>query len=185
MEYIPNIYKENNRIDGGFAAGKAYDFHKMSEGYQPTPLVCLENLKKYGIDCTVYAKLEKYREGTQSFKALGASYSMSRILAKKYYETAGEQLDWHEAGHSRKIADVTGPIHFRAATDGNHGVAVAWFADRIGHRATIYLPGNTESSKKKRIKAFHAEVICIDGTYDECVKKCHEDVLEYSRKAGR
>jgi len=177
MEYVQNDHKEKNGIDRSLAVSKAYDFHKMSEGYQPTPLVRLENLKKYGIGCTVYAKLEKYREGTKSFKSLGASYSMSRILTKKYYEITGEQPDWHRTGQSRKIADVTGPIHFRAATDGNHGAAVAWFADCTGHRATIYLPNDTESEKKKRIKSFHAEVICIDGTYDECVKKCHEDVL--------
>lgn len=177
MEYLHNHHKGQNKIDRSLEISKAYDFHKRLDGYKPTPLVRLENLKKYGIDCTVYAKLEKYREGTRSFKALGASYSMYRVLAKKYLAIAGEQLDWYGTNNKRKIADVTGPIHFRAATDGNHGVAVAWFANSLGQRATIYLPGDTESSKLERIRSFDAEVICIDGTYDECVRRCHEDVI--------
>ena len=61
----------------------------------------------------VLVKDESNRLGLPAFKALGASWAVHRIL------------DQEAAGH---------PLTVVAATDGNHGRAVARFARELGHR---------------------------------------------------
>jgi diaminopropionate ammonia-lyase family len=79
-----------------------------------------------------------------SFKALGASWAMSRVAARD----------------------------FAAATDGNHGRAVAWMARRIGSRAHIFVPRNTPIARRALIESEGAEVRVIDGSYDDALRAC-------------
>jgi diaminopropionate ammonia-lyase len=68
-----------------------------------------------------------------------------------------------------------GSFTFCAATDGNHGKAVAWTAHHLGQRAVIYMPSNTVVSRIKNIEVEGAEVILVDGTFDDCVARCDSD----------
>jgi diaminopropionate ammonia-lyase len=59
-----------------------------------------------------------------------------------------------------------------AATDGNHGRAVAWTAKMLGQKAVIYMPGDSVPARVENIRAEGAEVVLVPGTFDDCVARC-------------
>ena len=62
-----------------------------------------------------------------------------------------------------------------AATDGNHGRAVAAFARRLGLRAHVVAPGTVDPQAIAAIRAEHAVVTVLDGDYDEAVRRAAAD----------
>jgi len=56
-----------------------------------------------------------------------------------------------------------------AASGGNHGLAVAYCAARLGHRATVFVPSTSPDEKVGRIAAFGAEVRVVPGYYDDAL----------------
>ena len=130
-------------------------FHQ-SIGNKVTPLIALSGLaKNLGIQ-SLFVKDESHRLGLNAFKGLGASYAMSKQLGK-----------------NSKI-EV-----FCTATDGNHGKAVAWMANKLGKKAVIYMPKGTVSDRVKSIEKEGAEVHVISGGYDAAVKKARNKVQNY------
>ena len=130
-------------------------FHQ-SIGNKETPLIALSGLaRNLGIQ-SLFVKDESHRLGLNAFKGLGASYAMSKQLGK-----------------NSKI-EV-----FCTATDGNHGKAVAWMANKLGKKAVIYMPKGTVSDRVKSIEKEGAEVHVISGGYDAAVKKAHNKVQSY------
>jgi diaminopropionate ammonia-lyase len=128
-------------------------FHESLPGYQPTPLHSLADLASdLGIG-SLLVKDEAARFGLKAFKALGASWAVHQFLER----------------HGR--AGVT----FSAATDGNHGRAVAWSARLTGNRAVIYVPRHTVRARIDAIRGEGAEVIVVDGTYDDAVHRADHD----------
>jgi len=128
-------------------------FHQSVPGYQPTPLHSLPGLaRELGVG-SLLVKDECPRFGLKAFKALGASWAVHRFLER----------------HGR--AGVT----FASATDGNHGRAVAWAARLTGNRAVIYVPRHTVPARIDAIRSEGAEVIVVDGTYDDAVDRADHD----------
>jgi len=78
------------------------------------------------------------------------------------------------------VLSKLGSFTFCAATDGNHGRAVAWTARKLHQKAVIFMPANTVKARIESIQNEGAEVIIIDGTYDDCVRKASYE----SRKNG-
>jgi diaminopropionate ammonia-lyase len=92
----------------------------------------------------ILVKDESSRFGLPAFKVLGASYAM------------------HMA--------VRGPVsHVVTATDGNHGRAVAWMAQRLGLRCRVLVPA-TAAASAPSIAAEGAEVSVVPVDYDEAVR---------------
>jgi hypothetical protein len=58
-------------------------FHGTMAEYAPTPLVDLDNLAAELGVAKVFVKDESHRFGLNSFKALGGSFGMARLLADK------------------------------------------------------------------------------------------------------
>jgi threonine dehydratase len=54
-----------------------------------------------------------------------------------------------------------------AASGGNFGLAVAYAARELGHRAEIFVPSTSPAVKAKRIRETGAEVTIVDGYYDD------------------
>lgn len=128
----------------------AQAFHRTLPGYAPTPLVQLPALaKELGLG-RIWLKDESKRFGLNAFKVLGASYAIHRFLE-----------------HNPTKA----PLTFATATDGNHGRAVAFSAKRLGHHAVIFVPGNTVRARIEAIRSEGAEVVVVDGTYDDTVRR--------------
>ena len=154
-----------------------FDFHRSLSGYAPTPLV---ELKKSAVElglANIYIKDEGKRFGIKAFKALGASYAIYRFLKSRWEERFDEKFDVGSFSNP-EILKKLGSFCFCAATDGNHGRAVAWTARKLQQKAVIYMPGDTVEARIKNIQSEGAEVVIIDGTYDDCVQQAAKDAKE-------
>ena len=98
--------------------------------YEPTPLRSLDRLAAaLGLEAALY-KDESRRFGFGSFKPLGGTYAVARLLA----ERLGVSTQAILRGEQRaRLADVT----LTTATDGNIGQAVAWGAREAGCRCIV------------------------------------------------
>src|SRR5262245_57478930 len=54
-----------------------------------------------------------------------------------------------------------------AASGGNHGVAVAWAAQKTGRPARIYVPEVASPAKMDRIRAYGADLVVIGQRYND------------------
>lgn len=157
-------------------ARTAWPLHRALPGYAPTPLVDLPGLAgELGLG-QVLVKDESSRFGIDAFKGLGASYAIYSVLRRRCRERWNTDLPVAEflaAG----LRDRLGAITFTAATDGNHGRAVAWVARLIGQAAVIFMPADTARARIDAVQREGGEVRLIDGTFDDCVMACAETAL--------
>jgi threonine dehydratase len=56
-----------------------------------------------------------------------------------------------------------------AASGGNYGIAIAYAAERLGHRATVFVPETSPDAKIHKISSYGAEVRVIPGFYHEAL----------------
>jgi diaminopropionate ammonia-lyase len=125
-------------------------FHRALPGYAPTRLVEAPELASdWGVG-SVRLKFEEERFGLPAFKFLGVSWAAQRLLG--------------DPPHG-------GDIELVAATDGNHGRAVARVASMSGLGATILVPVGTARPRIEAIEGEGATVEVIDGSYDDAVRR--------------
>ncbi|WP_405920754.1 diaminopropionate ammonia-lyase [Streptomyces longwoodensis] len=133
-------------------------FHSSLPGYAPTPLTELPSLaEELGVG-RVFVKDESWRLGLPAFKALGASWAVHRILAERAVDDAGRG----------------GPLTLVAATDGNHGRAVARMAHRSGQLAHVFVPRGVHPGAVAAIAGEGARVTEVRGAYDDAVRLAAE-----------
>ena len=70
------------------------------------------------------------------------------------------------------------PAGVVAASGGNHGVAVAYAGQRLGIRATIFVPGITSPAKLDRIRAYGAEMVVGGDRYDDALAASRQRIAE-------
>ncbi len=153
------------------------DFHRRLPGYSRTPLIDSPGLaKKLGVR-RVSIKDETARFGLPSFKVLGASWATYAALCERLEALPAGPIS-HEA-LQHWIAPLK-PLTLLAATDGNHGRAVARVATWLGIDARIYVPSFVSLERIRAIESEGAEVVVIDGFYDASV----DAALEASHRSG-
>jgi diaminopropionate ammonia-lyase len=103
----------------------------------------------------VRLKDESDRLGLPAFKVLGASWAVERALR----------------------ADP-GLHTLVAASAGNHGRAVAHVAALRGLRCRVFLPARAAAARRAAIAGEGAEVIMVDGTYEEAVARAAREGAE-------
>jgi threonine dehydratase len=70
---------------------------------------------------------------------------------------------------------LSGPIPLAgvaAASGGNHGAAVAFAAQQLGHSATIFVPAPTPAAKVARIRSYGAAAVQGGNTYAAALESC-------------
>jgi len=150
--------------------GEIVAFHSKLSGYAPTPLVSVDGIAgKLGIK-RILVKDEGTRFGLKAFKALGASYAVYKILQER--GAGGLKPEEFLSEKGRKLAEG---ITFTCATDGNHGRALAWIARLLGRKAVIFMPKGSVPSRIDAIKSEGAEVVVIEGGYDDAVERASEE----------
>jgi len=158
------------------ASDDIINFHKSLKGYKPTPLLSLPALsQKLGLGA-IYVKDESSRFGIKAFKALGASYAIYMFL-KTQWELKFDTEFTPQLFADKEKMNLLGKYTFCAASDGNHGKAVAWTARMLEQNAIIYMPGDTVEARIKNIENEGARVVVVkNGTYDDCVSQIAKDV---------
>ena len=145
---------------------RVHAFHQRLAGYEPTPLrEAPELAARCGVGC-VLVKDESSRLGLPAFKILGASWATYRVLCDRL----GGEPEWTTLDDlAAVVADRLGPLRLVAATDGNHGRAVARMAGLLGLAATIVVPEGTAAARIDSIVSEGAEVVVAPGTYDDAI----------------
>ena len=145
-------------------AQQARRFHQKIAGYQPTPLVALNELSAlFGVQ-KILVKDESRRFGLNAFKMLGGSYAIARLLCEKYH------LDINDLSFETLKSSIKEKMTFATTTDGNHGRGVAWAARQLGQNAVIYMPKGSAQERVDAILRLGAECIVTDMNYDDTVR---------------
>jgi len=123
----------------------------------------------------VLVKDESARLGLPAFKVLGASWAVYRALLARLGATPDE-IPTFAALYD--AVEFLRPLSLIAATDGNHGRAVAHMAALLGLDAAIYVPDNTASARIEAIASEGASVTVVDGGYDDAISRSVQDASE-------
>lgn len=123
---------------------------KIISHVRRTPVIALEE-NAFGVDARIFFKLECLQH-TGSFKPRGA---FNYILSSK--------------------VPAAGVI---AASGGNHGAAVAFAAQKLGHKAEIFVPEISPPNKVARLRQYGATVNVTGKNYSEALTASKERAQE-------
>jgi diaminopropionate ammonia-lyase len=151
------------------------DYHASISGYQPTPLRNARRAADRLHVARVSVKDESQRLGLPSFKVLGASWAIYRALVAQLGVAPSSALTFDEL---RRAVEPLRPFTLSAATDGNHGRAVAHVAAMLGFDANIYVPEDMIEARRNAIAAEGATVTVVAGGYDDAVRRSARDAGE-------
>ncbi|RMY97241.1 hypothetical protein D0862_08163 [Hortaea werneckii] len=143
-------------------------FHRSVPDYRPTPTVQLQELaREIGVQ-SIHLKVEGDRFGLPSFKILGASWAIGHAIANRF--ALPLETDWDTV--KRSVRDTK--LKLYAATDGNHGRAVARIASWLGLAAEIHVPAGLHAVTVSLLESEGAVVIRSRVNYDTAVREAHE-----------
>ncbi|HKF20006.1 MAG TPA: threonine/serine dehydratase [Candidatus Angelobacter sp.] len=123
---------------------------RIARHIRRTPVLPLEE-RAFGLDATIFLKLEMLQH-TGSFKPRGA---FNCILSSP--------------------VPGAGVI---AASGGNHGAAVAYAAQKLGHRAEIFVPTISPANKVERLRRYGAQVCVTGRDYSEALAASRQRAAE-------
>jgi len=149
MRYVINRFREPGGSPPPVNA-RVREFHRTLPGYEPTPLHRRRALARSLGVADLYVKHEGSRFGLGAFKGLGASWALHHLAQRQ----------------PRSFDAVS------AASEGNHGRAVAWAARLAGIPCTIFLPEHVARERVENIKGEGATVILVNGSYEDAVHRC-------------
>ncbi len=133
-------------------------FFAARPGLTPTPARALPALARNLGLADLSAKDESGRFGLNAFKLLGARFAIETLLA---------------GGQLRRGATVV------CASEGNHGRAVARAAREAGGVARVYMAHDAAPARADAIRNEGAEVIKVDGSYDDAVRILQTDAAAH------
>ncbi len=141
------------------------------DGYVATPLRELPVLASEAGLGAIRLKDEATRFGLGSFKALGGAYAVARVLAgdlaRRGLAPDARSPELARGDHRA----ITEAVTVTCATDGNHGRAVAWGAQRFHCRCVIFVHETVSQGRVDAIAGYGAEVRRVPGTYDDAVRE--------------
>lgn len=150
------------------AAEEVERYFVYRDNHAPTPLHALPALAaELGVG-TIHIKDEGSRLGLGSFKALGGSYAVIRLVLEEAGRRLGRPVDIAEL-HTPEVRAVAAGMTVACATDGNHGRSVAQGAQLVGARAAIFVHSGVSNERVAAIARFGAQMIRVEGTYDDSV----------------
>jgi diaminopropionate ammonia-lyase len=144
-------------------------FHHSLPGYAPTRTFPLHSIaKELGVGHFLL-KDESNRLGLPAFKILGASWATFRALSENLALPVDTPLE--DLG----VAARRESVRLLAATNGNHGRAVARMAALLGIDCFIFVPRNVDEAAQSAIASEGAKVVVVDGDYDQAVLKAKSE----------
>ena len=168
----PDYRKPLDPIDAEtLGAGAAEEVERClayRDDHAPTPLHTLPALAgELGVGA-VHVKDEGFRLGLGSFKALGGSYAVIRLVIEEASRRLGRPVDFSEL-RAPEVRAVAADMTVACATDGNHGRSVAQGAQLVGARAVIFVHARVSAERVAAIARFGADMVRVEGTYDDSV----------------
>jgi diaminopropionate ammonia-lyase len=173
------VNPDAQEVLGGPAPDRApLAFHRRMPGYVETPLVDAPGIAEALGVGKVWVKDESARLGLPAFKVLGASWAVYKALEERL--PGGAFGNWETVEELKERLEPLRPLDLVAATDGNHGRALARVAGLLGLGARIFVPEEMVAARREAIAEEGAEVVVVKGTYDEAVERSYEEAGERS-----
>ena len=141
-------------------------FHQSLTNYSYTPLIELPTVASELGVARVFLKDESARLNLAAFKVLGASWAVAQALTNGAEPTSLAQV--------AEAIVRNNPPTLVAATDGNHGRAVAHMARQLGLECSIVIPRGVSDQAIANVRNEGALVEVLDATYDEAVDRAKE-----------
>ena len=141
-------------------------------GYAPTPLWRLDGFARTLGVRSVYYKDESQRFGRAlgSFKALGAPFAVSQLLAGLVELETGYRPSSSEL-RSGSYRHLTRNVTVCVATDGNQGRGLAWAAQQFGCQCVVFIHRHVSEYRQTAMEALGARVIRVNGEYELSVQE--------------
>lgn len=161
-------------------------FHHSLPDFNTTQLHSVPRLASTFNVSKLFLKCESSRLGLPAFKILGASWGVYRSLCERLGRAADPtKFPIDELTKMIKLREARGEIDrisLFAATEGNHGRAVAKMARILlsvssettdeEPRCVIYVPSGMYETTKRLIEGEGARVVTVNGDYDRAVEEC-------------
>jgi diaminopropionate ammonia-lyase len=152
------------------AAEQVERFLRHRENHVVTPLRALPTLaQELGVGA-IYVKDEGLRLGLGSFKALGGSYAVIRLVLDAASEHLGRAIDI-AALQTPDVRAIAAGMTFACATDGNHGRSVAQGAKLVSAKSVVFVHSGVSEERVAAIARFGAEMVRVAGSYDDSVEE--------------
>jgi diaminopropionate ammonia-lyase len=150
------------------AAKTVEHFLHHRKGHKPTPLFSLRELsRQFGV-ASISMKDEGLRLGLGSFKALGGSYAVIRLVLEEASKRLGRDIDVAEL-HNDGMKAIASRMTVACATDGNHGRSVAMGAQLVGAKCSIFVHSGVSEQRIAAIARYGADIIRVNGNYDDSI----------------
>ncbi len=165
----PRITRNGDVDRAGVAAPAAgpRTYHGSMPDFETTPLRSAHQVaQRLGVR-SVLVKDESSRLGMPSFKILGASWATCRAILDHLGVDLPKQPTL--ADLKAAVAERGSGLTLVAATDGNHGRAVARMAKLLGLSAIILVPTGMVDSRIEAIESEGAQVRVVQGGYDDAI----------------
>lgn len=151
------------KYEGPSTNPEVIDFHGRLPDYNITKLHSLPRLAKdLGIG-HVLIKDESNRFGLPAFKILGASWATFKAVAERCRLPLSTSIE--ELGEAARVSSV----RIVTCTAGNWGRAVARMGKYMQIPTTVFVPKNMDAGTQDKIANEGANVIVVDGDYDQAV----------------
>lgn len=136
--------------------------------YAPTPLRLIPGVAEAAAVSTVAVKDESGRFGLGSFKALGGAYAVGEVVMAELARRgiAANPATADLLARRYPMADMT----VTCASEGNHGLSVAWGARRVGAECRVFVREDLDAGRVVAIEALGATVHRVGITYDDSVR---------------
>jgi diaminopropionate ammonia-lyase len=161
----------NHRLPTAQVSRDPQTFHRRLPGYAPTPLLTAPDLAAALGVGQLWLKYEASRMAMPAYKILGASWAVYRALCERL---PAPLPPWQTIDELAAHLEPLRPLTLAAATDGNHGRAVARMAALLRLGAHIFVPAGTADARINAIESEGARVTVVDGSYEEAVRRSAE-----------
>jgi diaminopropionate ammonia-lyase len=176
-DYRKNLDPVDAETLGMTAAEEVERYLTYRENHAPTPLHTLPALAaELGVGA-IHIKDEGFRLELGSFKALGGSYAVIRLVLEEASRHLERPVDIAEL-HAPEVRAVAAGMTVACATDGNHGRSVAQGAQLVGAKAAIFVHSGVSDERVAAIARFGAQMIRVEGTYDDSVAEAARDASD-------
>ncbi len=152
------------------AANEVERFLTFRDNHRPTPLAALPAMAEHLGVASIQVKDEGQRLGLGSFKALGGSYAVIRLVLEAASADLGRDVDIADLAMP-DVREVAARMTFACATDGNHGRSVAMGAQLVGAMSVIFVHAGVSAERVAAIARYGARMIRVEGSYDESVRE--------------